>query len=82
MEKLTAIKAEGNCKTKEEQLAFGSAVKIGSLENKYSKTESVFKSRFQPKIEMLIKEQIEGKKSQCKQEVNFVDFEDLLQVKV
>ena len=81
MEKLAAIKAEGICKTKEEQIAFGSAEKISTFDNKHS-SESVFKSRFQPKIEMLIKEQEEGKKSQCKQERNFVDFQDLLQVKV
>ena len=58
MEKLAAIKAEGNCKTKEEQIA-GSVEKFSSFDNKNSRTKSVFKSRFQPKIEILIKEQEE-----------------------
>jgi hypothetical protein len=58
MEKLAAIKAEGNCKTKEEYIA-GSAEKLSSFDNKNLRTESVFKSRFQPKIEILIKEQEE-----------------------
>ena len=58
MEKLAAIKAEGNCKTKEEQIA-GLAKKFSSFDNKNSRTESVFKSRFQPKIEILIKDQEE-----------------------
>ena len=43
------------------------------------RVESVFKSRFQPKKEdLLVKDQLVGKKSLCKLEVKFLDLEDLL----
>ena len=49
------------------------------LQQSFCRVESVFKSRFQPKKEdLLVKDQLVGKKSLCKLEVKFLGLEDLL----